>query len=105
MSVARRWCILQASGLKSEDMPNGLGRLQESDVNKLAIPDGAMIFVGHGRKALILRNNGDGKFPNLKTKRVFAEQNPSSHEQGTDRPGVTFAHAGSHRHVSMGDTD
>jgi protein required for attachment to host cells len=37
------------------------------DVNKLAIPHGAVIFVGDGRKALFLRNDGDQKFPNLKT--------------------------------------
>ena len=74
-------------------------------MNKLAIPHDAVIFVGDGRKALFLRNDGDAKFPNLKTERVFAEANPPTHEQGTDRPGVTFAHAGSHRRASMGDTD
>ena len=74
-------------------------------MNKLAIPHGAFVFVGDGRKALFLRNDGDEKFPNLKTERVFAEENPPTHEQGTDRPGVGFAHAGSHRRGSMGDTD
>jgi protein required for attachment to host cells len=79
--------------------------LQESNVDKLVIPHDAMIFVGDGRKALFLRNDGDKKFLNLKTERVFAEENPPTHEQGTDRPGVNVAHAGSHRRVSMGDTD
>jgi protein required for attachment to host cells len=60
-------------------------------VNKLAILHDAIIFVGDGRKALFLRNDGDEKFPNLKTKQVFTEENPSSHEQGTDKPGSTFA--------------
>ena len=55
--------------------------LEEGDVNKLAIPHDAMIFVGDGRKALFLRNDGDGKFPNLKTEQVFTEEKPSSHEQ------------------------
>jgi protein required for attachment to host cells len=55
------------------------------DVDKLAIPHDALIFVGAGRKALFLRNAGDEKFPNLKTERVFAEENPPTHEQGTDR--------------------
>jgi len=33
-------------------------------VNKLAIPHDAVIFVGDGRKALFLRNDGDEKnFP------------------------------------------
>ena len=85
--------------------PCGIDTVQESDVKKLAIPHGAMIFIGDGRKALFLRNDGDEKFPNLKTERVFAEQNPPTHEQGTDRPGLSFAHAGSHRRFSMGDTD
>jgi protein required for attachment to host cells len=75
------------------------------DVNKLKIPHDAIIFVGDGRKALFLRNDGDENFPNLKAERVFAEENPPTHEQGTDRPGVAFAHAGSHRRVSMGETD
>jgi len=64
-----------------------------------------MVFVGDGRKALFLRNDGDEKFPNLKTEQVFAEENPPTHELGTDRPGVAFAHAGSHRRASVGDTD
>jgi Bacterial archaeo-eukaryotic release factor family 12 len=55
-------------------------------VNKLAILHDAIIFVGDGRKALFLRNDGDEKFPNLKTEQVFTEENPSSHEQGTDKP-------------------
>jgi protein required for attachment to host cells len=45
-------------------------------VNKLATPHDAMIFVGDGRKALFLRNDGDEKFPNLKTEQVFADENP-----------------------------
>ena len=43
-------------------------------MNKLAIPHDAMIFVGDGRKALFLRNDGDEKFPNLKTEQVFADE-------------------------------
>lgn len=56
-------------------------------MNKLSIPHNAFIFVGDGRKALFLRNDGDDKFPNLKTENVFEDVNPPSHEQGTDRPG------------------
>ncbi len=74
-------------------------------MTKLAIPHDALVFIGDGRKALFLRNAGDEKFPNLKTERVFAEENPPTHEQGADRPGVAFAHAGSHRRVSMEQTD
>jgi protein required for attachment to host cells len=56
-------------------------------MNKLKIPRDAFVFVGDGRKALFLRNDGDEKSPNLKTEKVFEEENPSSHEQGTERPG------------------
>ncbi|HYA75103.1 MAG TPA: host attachment protein [Roseiarcus sp.] len=75
-------------------------------MNKLAIPHDAFIFVGDGRKALFLRNAGDEKFPNLKTERVFAdEENPPTHEQGSDRPGRGFASAHSSRHSAMEETD
>jgi protein required for attachment to host cells len=80
-------------------------RLEESDVNKLAIPHGAMIFVGDGRKALFLRNDGDEKFPNLKTAQVFTDVNPPTHEQGADRPGVAISRAESVRHGSVAQTD
>ena len=53
----------------------------------LKIPHDAFVFVGDGRKALFLRNDGDEKFPYLKTERVFVDENPPSHEQGTERPG------------------
>ena len=56
-------------------------------MNRLRIPHDAIVFVGDGRKALFLRNDGDEKFPNLRTERVFEDENPPSHEQGTDRPG------------------
>ncbi len=54
--------------------------------NKMSIPHDAIVFVGDGRKALFLRNAGDEKFPNLKTVQVFVDQNPATHDQGSDRP-------------------
>jgi protein required for attachment to host cells len=56
-------------------------------MNKIKIPHDAFVFVGDGRKALFLRNDGDEMFPNLKTEKVFEDENPPSHEQGTERPG------------------
>jgi protein required for attachment to host cells len=53
----------------------------------LKIPHNAFAFVGDGRKALFLRNEGDEKFPNLKTENVFEDENPLTHEQGSERPG------------------
>ena len=53
----------------------------------LKIPHNAFVFVGDGRKALFLRNEGDEKYPNLKTENVFEDVNPSTHEQGSEPPG------------------
>lgn len=74
-------------------------------MTKLKIPHDALIFVGDGRKALFLRNAGDEKFINLKTERVFVDDNPPSHEQGSDRPGRGFARAHTNRRSGVEMTD
>src|SRR5579884_2763389 len=56
-------------------------------MSKLKIPHNAFVFVGDGRKALFLRNEGDEKYPFLKTENVFQDENPASHEQGSEGPG------------------
>ncbi|MGZ3409609.1 MAG: host attachment protein [Xanthobacteraceae bacterium] len=72
---------------------------------KLKIPHNAIVFVGDGRKAMFLRNDGDEKFPNLRMEQVFTdEHNSATHEQGTDRPGRTIASVGSRR-SSVSQTD
>jgi protein required for attachment to host cells len=53
----------------------------------LNIPHNALVFVGDGRKALFLRNDGDAISPNLRTERVFEAENPPTREPGSDRPG------------------
>ena len=64
-------------------------------MTKIQIPHDAIVFVGDGRKALFLRNEGDEKFPNLKTESVFLDDhNPPTHEQGTDRPGRSHSSVG-----------
>jgi protein required for attachment to host cells len=63
-------------------------------MNKIHLPHDAFVFVGDGRKALFLRNEGDAKFPNLKTERVFIDVNPPTHEQGTGKPGRSFSSVG-----------
>ena len=74
-------------------------------MDKLHLPHNVFVFVGDGRKALFLRNEGDEKFPNLKTERVFVEENPPTHEQGTDRPGRGFMRAGTNRRSGLDNTD
>ena len=74
-------------------------------MKKLQIPHDSFVFVGDGRRALFLRNIGDEKFPNLKTERLFVDDNPPTHEQGSDRPGRAFKRAGTHLRSSVADTD
>lgn len=44
------------------------------------------ILVADGSRALILRNDGDAISPNLKTVRLYEQDNPPTREQGTDKP-------------------
>lgn len=70
-----------------------------------SIPHNAIILVADGRKALFLRNEGDEKFPNFKVDDVAVDYNPSSHEQGTDRPGHFAKQAAGGRRTSAEPTD
>ncbi|MGY3505141.1 host attachment protein [Bradyrhizobium sp. USDA 4471] len=53
----------------------------------IRLPHRAVVFVGDGRKALFLFNEGDGLKPRLKVQQAFEDENPPTHEQGSDRPG------------------
>jgi len=74
-------------------------------MSKLSLPHDAFVFVGDGRKALFLRNAGDEKFPNLQTERVFADDNPATRDQGSDKPGRSVASAHSTQRSAMEPTD
>lgn len=69
------------------------------------LPHDALVFIGDGRKALFLRNAGDEKILDLRTEQVFAEDNPPTREQGTDKPGRAFARGGGPRRGAMEETD
>jgi protein required for attachment to host cells len=72
---------------------------------KMHIPHNAYVFVGDGRKALVLRNEGDAQYLDLKIERVFVDQkNPSTHDQGSDRPGSSHSSVGPRR-SSVTQTD
>lgn len=73
-------------------------------MTKIHVPHNAYVFVGDGRKALVLRNEGDAQYLDLKTERVFADDNPPTHEQGTDRPGREHSSVGAGR-SSVSQTD
>jgi protein required for attachment to host cells len=74
-------------------------------MSKLSIPHDALVFVGDGQKALFLRNAGDATLLNLTTAQVLTDENPPTHEQGTDRPGRAFQSADKTKRSGMETTD
>jgi protein required for attachment to host cells len=61
------------------------------------------ILVADGAHALVLRNDGDAAFPNLKLVRAYEQDNPATRDQGSDRPGRTNDSLG--RRSAMEQTD
>jgi protein required for attachment to host cells len=73
-------------------------------MSTVKISHGEWVLVCDGTKALVLENAGDEKFPNLKTREVFEQEDPKTHEQGTDAPGRAISSIGSRR-SAMEQTD
>jgi protein required for attachment to host cells len=73
-------------------------------LENLKIGAGAWVVVCDGAKALILENNGDRNYPDLRTRDVFEQANPPTSEQGTDRPGRSHSSVGPGR-SAVGQTD
>ena len=69
------------------------------------IPHNALVLVGDGRKALFLRNEGDARSAKLKVERVMEDENPATHEQGSDRPGRVSESAVAGRRSAIEPTD
>lgn len=65
---------------------------------------GMWVLVADGEKALFLKNEGDPVYPDLQVVREMHEDNPPTHEQGTDRPG-RFGDDGSQNKSAVEDTD
>lgn len=63
-----------------------------------------LVVVADGRKALFLRNQGDGVHPDLVVDHAEDRVNPADRDQKTDAPGSTAAPAGSAR-SSMDEVD
>lgn len=55
------------------------------------------VLVADGEKALFLRNEGDHEYPHLEVFREVHEENPATHDQGTDRPGRLHDGTQAHR--------
>jgi protein required for attachment to host cells len=73
-------------------------------MSKLKINQGEWVVVCDGAKALVLENVGDDKFPNLRTKEVYEQEDPKTSEQGTDAPGRAINSVGNVR-SAMEQTD
>ena len=73
-------------------------------MTKIKIGTGDWIVVCDGRKALILENLGDRMFPNLHTREVHEQPDPSTHAQGSDAPGRVHQSTGGAR-SSVEQTD
>ena len=73
-------------------------------MQKIKIEQGDWVVVCDGKKALILENVGDAKFPNLQTREVFQQDNPPTHDQGSDAPGRSFQSVG-HARSAVEQTD
>src|SRR3989442_4594884 len=66
-------------------------------MSKLKVGQGDWVVVCDGKKALVLENVGDEKFLNLKTREVYEQPDPKTHELGTDAPGRAFSSVGTAR--------
>jgi protein required for attachment to host cells len=61
------------------------------------VRQGDWIVVCDGRKALILENQGDEKYPNLRKREVRQQQEVPTRELGSDRPGRVHESVGAAR--------
>lgn len=73
-------------------------------MSELSIHRGEWVVVCDGTKALILENAGDAKFPNLKTRDVYEQRAPATHEIGSDAPGRSHSSMG-HGRSAVAQTD
>jgi protein required for attachment to host cells len=70
---------------------------------KLQVKNGAWVLVCDGKKALMLRNEGDADLLNLRRAFVQEQDDPASRVQGTDAPGRAFSPSGASASVGQAD--
>lgn len=56
---------------------------------KALLTQDTWVLVADGGRALVLRNEGDETYPNLKVVQTYRLDNPPTRDQGTDRPGIS----------------
>jgi protein required for attachment to host cells len=103
----RRTIIPRLSRVKLDASQTGTGALParwvigplfpEQCMSGVSIDHDAWVMVGDGQKALFFRNEGDSTYPNLEIVNVLQQDNPSTSEQGSDRPGRTHSSVGTAR--------
>jgi len=59
-------------------------------MSEFSVGNGAWVLVGDGRRALFFQNHGDAELLDLRVVETRIDENPPTHEQGTDRPGRSF---------------
>ncbi len=71
------------------------------------LANNSLVLVADGRKLLFLRNHGDETQMDLHLEAHQEQDNPSTHKQGTDAPGRSFApnFASGGRRSAMEETD
>lgn len=74
-------------------------------MTNIAVHNGAWVLVGDGRKALMLQNHGDPDLLDLRVIEARVDENPSTHEQGTDAPGRAFPPHGKGARSAVESTD
>jgi protein required for attachment to host cells len=73
-------------------------------MSELLIHHDEWVVVCDGAKALVLKNTGDAKFPNLKTVEVHEQKDLPTHLLGSDKPGRAYSPAG-RSHGTVEQTD
>lgn len=63
----------------------------------MKLPKGAWVIVADGGRGILFENEGTPSHPELKTMRVYDQDNPRSSAQGEDKPPRGFSPAGGHR--------
>ena len=75
--------------LKAETRVKAFPERNHKEVFMKKLVRHARVLVTDGNRALVLRNEGDAVYPDLRTLRAYAQDNPPTRDQGNDKPGRT----------------
>ncbi|MBM3578873.1 MAG: host attachment protein [Alphaproteobacteria bacterium] len=63
-------------------------------MSEFSVGNGAWVLVGDGRRALFFQNHGDAELLDLRVVETRIDENPATRDQGSDKPGRSFASKG-----------